>query len=194
MRRVTELVCRDMSDTPLIFNHTLQSLLSRTFPEGVPPELKARLRTLGVELDKPLLPAYPRTTWARCIELCALFGFPHESREVAWRRMGERMVDGYKETMIGRAMFTTLRLLGPRRMLQRAQKNFRSGNNYTEVRLKDLEPTVMEVWFNEMDDVLRHFTVGLVLAGMRAGGAVEPRVELLHADAQGFTLRASWKD
>jgi uncharacterized protein (TIGR02265 family) len=183
-----------MSDTPLIFNHTLESLLSRAFPKGVPPELKVRLRALGVDLDKPLLPAYPRTTWARCIELCAPVGFPLESREVAWRKLGERMVDGYKETMIGRAMFSTLRLLGPRRMLQRAQKNFRSGNNYTEVRITDLEPTMMEVWFNEVDDVLRHFTVGLVLAGMRAGGAVEPQVDMLHADSRGFTLRASWKE
>src|SRR5690242_8988274 len=108
--------------------------------------------------------------------------------------MGERMIDGYQESMIGRAMFSTLRLLGPRRMLQRAQKNFRSGNNYTEVRFTDVSPTSMELWFNEVDEVLRHFTVGLVLAGMRVGGAVEPQVELLHSDAKGCTLRASWKE
>jgi uncharacterized protein (TIGR02265 family) len=183
-----------MSQTPLIFSHTLQSLLSRAFPGGVPAELKVKLRALGVELDKPLLPAYPRDTWARCIDACAPFGFPLERREVAWRKLGERMVDGYQETMIGRAMFSTLRLLGPRRMLQRAQKNFRSGNNYTDVRLTEVGPTALDVWFNEVDEVLRHFTVGLVLAGMRVGGALEPRVELVHADTEGITLRASWKD
>ncbi|HYO55196.1 DUF2378 family protein [Archangium sp.] len=183
-----------MSDTPLVFNHTVQGLFSRSFPEGVPPELKAKLRAVGVDLDKPLLPAYPRVTWARCIELGASFAFPQERGEGAWRRMGERMIDGYQESMIGRAMFSTLRLLGPRRMLQRAQKNFRSGNNYTEVRFTDVSPTSMELWFNEVDEVLRHFTVGLVLAGMRVGGAVEPQVELLHSDAKGFTLRASWKE
>jgi uncharacterized protein (TIGR02265 family) len=183
-----------MPDTPLIFSHTLQSLMSHAFSQGVPPELKARLRALGMDLDKPLLPAYPREAWARCIELCAPFAFPLERREVAWRKLGERMIDGYQETMIGRAMFATLRLLGPRRMLQRAQKNFRSGNNYTEARITDVGPTVMDAWFNEVDEVLRHFTVGLLLAGMRAGGALEPQVERLHADAQGVTLRASWKD
>jgi uncharacterized protein (TIGR02265 family) len=62
------------------------------------------------------------------------------------------------------------------------------------VRLTEVGPTVLDVWFNEVDEVLRHFTVGLVTAGMRAGGALEPRVELVHADTMGITLRASWKD
>lgn len=189
------LVCGGMSQPPpLIFSHTLESLMSHAFPGGVPAELKTKLRPLGVDLDKRLLPAYPRDTWARCIELCAPFGFPNERREVAWGRLGERMIDGYQETMIGRAMFSTLRLVGPRRMLQRAQKTFRSGNNYTEARLTELGPTQMDIWLNEVDEVLRHFTQGLLLAGMRAGGALEPRVERVHADSLGMTLRASWKD
>ncbi len=182
-----------MSEPHLIFDHSVQGLVSRAFPEGIPPELKVKLRDIGVDLDKPLLPAYPHVTWSRCVELISQSVFPHERREVAWRKMGERMVDGYQETMIGRALFATLRLLGPRRMLQRTQKNFRSGNNYTEVRLNDVSPTEVDVWFNETDEVLRHFTSGLVIAGMRVGGAAEPRAEVLHKDTRGFTLRASWK-
>ena len=182
-----------MPETPLVFNNSVQGLFSRTFPDGVPPELKAQLRAVGVDLDKPLLPAYPATTWARCVDLGARAAFPEERREVAWRRMGERMIDGYQDAMIGRAMFSMLQLLGPRRMLQRSQKNFRTGNNYTEVRFSDVSPTEMELWFNETDEVMRHFTVGLVLAGMRAGGADEPQVRLHGTDAKGVTLRASWK-
>ncbi|OJT25603.1 hypothetical protein BO221_06945 [Archangium sp. Cb G35] len=183
-----------MPETPLVFNHTVQGLFSRSFPDGVPAGLKAQLREAGVDLDKPLLPAYPTPVWSRCIDLGARAAFPDEPRrEVAWRRMGERMIDGYQDSMIGRAMFGMLQVLGPRRTLQRAQKNFRTGNNYSEVRVSDVSPTEMELWFNETDDVLRHFTVGLVLAGMRAGGAEEPQVRLHEVDAKGFTLRASWK-
>lgn len=183
-----------MSDTPLVFDHTLQGLFSRTFPQGVPPALKTQLRAAGVDLDKPLLPAYSLETWSRCIELSAPVLFPTERDEVAWRQLGERLIDGYKETMIGRAMFATLKLLGPRRMLQRSRKNFRSGNNYTEVELTDVSPTEMDVWFNEKNDTLRHFTAGLVLAGLRVGGAREPQVSIRHSDARGVTLRASWKE
>jgi uncharacterized protein (TIGR02265 family) len=181
-----------MSEQQLVFNHTVQGLFSRSFPDGVPPELKAQLRAVGVDLDKPLLPAYPTSVWARCIALGAQAAFPEDRREVAWRKLGERMIDGYQDFMIGRAMFSLLQVLGPRRTLQRAQKNFRTGNNYSEVRVSDVSPTELELWFNETDDVLRHFTVGLVLAGMRAGGAHEPQVRLHDVDAKGFTLRASW--
>ncbi|HYO65186.1 MAG TPA: DUF2378 family protein [Archangium sp.] len=182
-----------MPETPLVFNHTVQGLFARSFPDGVPAGLKAQLRTVGVDLDKPLLPAYPLTVWSRCIDLGARAAFPDEPRrEVAWRRMGERMIDGYQDSMIGRAMFSMLQVLGPRRTLQRARKNFRTGNNYSEVRASDVSPTEMELWFNETDDVLRHFTVGLVLAGLRAGGAREPQVRLHDVDAKGCTLRASW--
>jgi uncharacterized protein (TIGR02265 family) len=182
-----------MSHTPLIFNHTLQGLFSRTFHAGVPVELKAQLRSVGVDLDKQLLPAYPVPTWCRCVELSAPFVFPSERREMAWRKLGERMIDGYQDSMIGSAMFSMLRLLGPKRMLQRAQKNFRTGNNYSEVRITEVSPTVMHLWFNETDEPLRYFTSGLVLAGMRVGGAEEPQVDIVDKDPKGFTLRASWK-
>ncbi|MBM7112345.1 DUF2378 family protein [Archangium primigenium] len=181
-----------MSDTPLIFHHTIQGFFSRAFPGGVPPGLKAQLRTAGVDLDKPLLPAYPMETWSRCIELSAPFAFPDDMPQEAWRRLGERMIDGYQETMIGRAMFATLKLLGPRRMLQRSRKNFRSGNNYTDVVLSDVSPTEMDLWFNETHEVLRHFVAGIVLAGMRVGGAEAPHVDVLRTDARGVTYRASW--
>ena len=181
-----------MSDTPLIFNHTVQGLLSRAFPQGVPAALKQQLRGVGVELDKPLLPAYPVQTWSRCIELCAPFAFPNESPQAAWFKLGERMIDGYQETMIGRAMFASLRLLGPRRMLQRSRRSFRSGNNYTDVVLTDVSPNQMDLWFNETHEVLRQFTAGLVLAGMRMGGAESPHVDVVQMDARGITYRASW--
>jgi uncharacterized protein (TIGR02265 family) len=141
-----------------------------------------------------LLPGYPRETWARCIALCAEATYPDGPREAAWQRLGERMIDGYQETFIGRAMFGTLKLVGPRRMLARTQRTFRSANNYTEVRLTDVGPTQVDMWINEVDDVLRHFTLGLVLAGMRAAGAAGVQVALLSKDAQGVTFRASWQE
>lgn len=181
-----------MSETPLVFNHTVQGLYSRAFPQGVPALLKEQLRGVGVDLDKTLLPAYPMETWSRCITLSAPVVFPNELPSVAWHKLGERMIDGYQETMIGRAMFASLRLLGPRRMLLRAKRSFRSGNNYTEVQFTDVSETEMDLWFNETHEVLRHFTAGLVMAGMRMGGAELPRVAILHTDARGVTFRASW--
>jgi uncharacterized protein (TIGR02265 family) len=183
-----------MADSLLVFSQALEGLVVRGLPGGASPELKAKLRAVGVDLDKPLLPAYPRETWARCIALCAEAMYPGEPRESAWQRLGERMIDGYQETFIGRAMFATLKLLGPRRMLSRTQRTFRSANNYTEVRLNEVGPTQVDVWINEVDDVLRHFTLGLVRAGMRAGGASGVQADILSTDAQGVTFRTSWRE
>jgi uncharacterized protein (TIGR02265 family) len=183
-----------MAEPHLIFNHTLEGLVLRGLPGGASPELKAKLRAIGVDLDKPLLPAYSRETWARCIELAAEAAYPGEPHEQAWQKLGERMVEGYQETFIGRAMFATLRLLGPRRMLARSQKNFRSGNNYSEVRTTDVSPNQMDVWMNEVQDVLRHFSLGLLLAGMRAAGTQGASVVILQKDAHGVTFRASWRE
>jgi uncharacterized protein (TIGR02265 family) len=182
-----------MADQLLIFSHAVEGLFSRGLAGRVTPELRARLREVGVDLDHTLLPAYPRETWARCIQLAAETLLPHEPPEVAWRLLGERMVDGYQETFVGRAMFATLRLLGPRRVLGRTRQNLRSANNYTEVRVADLAPTVVELWLNETHPTLRVFCQGLLLAGMRASGAQDPMVECLLADDTGVTFRATWR-
>jgi uncharacterized protein (TIGR02265 family) len=101
------------------------------------------------------------------------------------------MAVGYRETMVGGAVFGMLKLLGPKRMLLRTQKNFRSGNNYTDVRFTEVGPTVMDMWMNEPGP-LRHFSAGIIEAGMRFSGAPETRVEVRAFDDASVTYRISW--
>jgi uncharacterized protein (TIGR02265 family) len=119
--------------------------------------------------------------------------YPDRSVPEAWRQLGERMVEGYQETVLGGSMFALLKALGPRRMLTRAQKNFRSGNNYTQVRSRDVAPTVMEMWMNDTH-LMSYFVQGMLLAALRASGVQESTVDILHADEQGTTYRISWSD
>ncbi|HEX8701438.1 MAG TPA: DUF2378 family protein [Myxococcaceae bacterium] len=177
----------------LVFDHTVEGLFLRGLNGQVTPRLKEKLRQAGLDLDRPLLPAYPFEVWKRCIGLAAQELFPEASEPEAWRRLGERLVEGYRETVMGSAMFTLLKVLGPRRTLERAQKNFRSGNNYTEVRFTDVSPTVVDVWMNDTD-LVSHFTRGAMQAGMRTSGAPELQVNILHSDGQGTTYRVSWRE
>ncbi len=177
----------------LIFDHTIEGLFLRGLTGQVTPRLKLKLRQAGVDLDRPLLPVYPFEIWVRCIGLAAQELYPDVPEPEAWRRLGERMIEGYRETVMGSAMFTLLQALGPRRTLERAQKNFRSGNNYTEVRFTDVAPTVVDVWMNETD-MVRFFAQGMIQAGMRTSGAPELQVNILHCDAQGTTYRVSWRE
>lgn len=175
----------------LIFDHTIEGLFMRGLTGQVTPRLKEKLRQAGLDLSRPLLPAYPVDVWMRCIGLTAQELYSTTPDTEAWRRLGERMVEGYRETVMGSAMFTLLKILGPRRTLERAQKNFRSGNNYTEVRFTDVSPTLVEVWMNETD-LMRYFIQGMIQAGMRTSGAPDLRVSILQFDSQGTTYRVSW--
>src|SRR5262245_40477398 len=119
----------------LVFDHTLEAMFQRALGALVTPALKEKLRKEGLDLDRKLLPAYPFETWARCLDITAQILHPHLPQAKSLRLLGEQLVEGYRQTFVGSAVLGVLRVLGPRRMLRRTQQHFRSGNNYTEVRL-----------------------------------------------------------
>lgn len=175
----------------IVFEHTVEAFFSRSLGARVTPELKRQLREEGLDLDRKLLPGYPQEVWTRLLRLAARSVHPDLSEEDGLALLGERLIDGYQETVVGRALFGALRLLGPQRVLERTQKNFRTGNNYTEVRTTLLRAGEMELWMNELD-LARHFTRGTVLAGLRASGARNPGVNVLRFDREGTTYRVTW--
>jgi uncharacterized protein (TIGR02265 family) len=175
----------------LVFAHTVEGLFKRGVSGRLSSELKERLRQAGLDLERPLMPAYPLETWFQCVSLTARALYPEDSEELALRKLGERMVDGYLETTMGSAMFGLLRLLGPQRTLGRMQKNLRSANNYTEARLTEVDPRALDLWMNEPGP-LRYFMQGVLLAGLRGAGTPDVRVELGHFDDTGVTYRVSW--
>jgi uncharacterized protein (TIGR02265 family) len=177
----------------LVYEHTMEGLFIRGLVGRVSPTLKERLRTVGLNLDRRLLPAYPFETWCSCVRLAAELLLAELPEEEAYHHLGERMVDGYRETLMGRAQFGVLQLLGPKRVLLRAQQSFRSGNNYTEVRLRPLSPGELEVWVNE-PGFTRYVVQGALVAGLRASGAAEPEVRVEAFTPEDVTFRVSWKD
>ncbi len=106
-------------------------------------------------------------------------------------RLGELMIDVYKETFLGRAVLGMVRVLGPRRTLLRSTQNFRSGNNYTESRIVEKSPTHIELWMNEVG-AFPDFTAGIVFAAIRAAGAPNVKVDVVDYDGHECTYRVVW--
>ncbi len=177
----------------LVFDQTLEGLFIRGLSDQMTPTLKNQLRSLGVDLDRKLLPAYPFPVWSACVRLAAKELYGDEPPEVSYHRLGELMVDGYRSTLWGRALFRLLRLQGPRRVIGRAQQSFRSGNNYTEIRIRELGPLHLELRVNE-EGLTRHLMQGAMLAGLRGSGAREPRVELKDFTEQDVTFHVTWEE
>ncbi len=182
-----------MADELLVFEQTLEALFVRALGGRLSPECKARLRQAGLDVDQKLKPAYSFKSWMSFIRIAAEELYPDLPREEGAFKLGEAHIEGFRETMLGRAVLSLLRVLGPRRALSRATQNFRAGNNYTESRLTELAPTQYELWMNEVGD-FPSFTAGIIYAGLRVAGAKDIRVESADYDGHACTYRISWKE
>jgi uncharacterized protein (TIGR02265 family) len=174
----------------VVFEQTIEALFQRSLSSRLTPELKAQLKAAGLNLDAKLLPAYPFDTWMQVLELTARALHADLPVEQAMFRVGEAFLDGYQETFLGRAVLGMIRVLGPRRTVLRATQNFRSGNNYTETKITELEPTVLDLWMNEVGP-WPTFTAGIIHATLKATGT-EPRIEIRDHDGHACTYRISW--
>lgn len=176
----------------VIFSHSVESMFIRGVGEAMTPALHDELKRIGIDFSKRLMPAYPLPVWNAAITAAATRLFPAMPLEESTCKLGEQMVSGYNETVVGKALLAMLRLIGPRRTVLRTRKSFRSGNNYSEVEVVEHSPTDFTLTFNE-SGVARWVSKGLVLAGIRFAGAKSPSVEVEKYDDEAVTLRVTWE-
>lgn len=177
----------------VIFSSVVEGLLRHGLKGQVTPRLKERLRMAGLELDRPLLPAYPLNLWRHCLNLIAEELYPGVPRPEAFRRLATRHVEGYGSTLFGRAMYRILRLLGPRRVMLRMPETLRSTDNYTEARLVEKGPGAFELHLNSALDA-PGYAETLFEGLLRLAGAQQPHAQLVHQDAEATTYLLTWKE
>jgi len=159
----------------LVYSQVVEGLLEHGLHGRVTLRLKARLKQAGLDLDRPLLPAYPVPMWKGCLAIIAEEAWPGLPREQAFRQLAEAHVEGYGRTLMGRAAFGVMRLLGPRRLVMRLPQTLRANDNDTEAELVARGPTTYELWVNSVLDA-PGYAEALFEALLRIGGAQAPRV------------------
>lgn len=179
-------------DGQVVFSHSVESVFSRALGGEVPPALQDRLRKLGLDLSKPLLPAYPVPVWNQVLELTVATISPGEPVPQAACLLGERMMHGYRATLVGQAVLAMAKLIGPTRALKRSRQSWRSGNNYTEVEIAELGPTDFRTTFNETG-ISRWVSQGLLKAGLTFAGAKELTVNVESFTELNVVYRVTWK-
>ena len=102
---------------PVIFSQVVEALFKHAFKERLDTHTRARLKKIGIDLDHPFLVAYSVPTWFAAVGVCSEVLFPDVSNEQARYRIGRKLVDGYGQTTMGRAVFAMLRMLGWERSL-----------------------------------------------------------------------------
>jgi uncharacterized protein (TIGR02265 family) len=179
------------SRTRLVYATGVEGLFLRALKDRLTPELKAKIRAEGVDLEKKLALGYPLDVWIRCVDAAAQVLYPTLTLEEAHWTLGADFIRGYAETMIGRAMFGVLRLLGPMKAIAQLERSFRTGNNYVRTSFIELSPTSAEVWIAGVEGQ-PWFNAGIMLEGGRRIGAKNLRVEILHCAGDEATYRVSW--
>lgn len=153
--------------------------------------LRQQLREAGVDLARPLHPAYTLATWEQALEIAAKVIHPELPLETGLTKLGEAMVTGYVGTLIGGGLFGLLRVIGPRRAIHRLKSSFRSGNNYSEATIDELGPADFRIRLNETGHT-QFLSAGILRVGMNLTGAKDTRVRIESRDAEGVTYRVSW--
>lgn len=180
-----------MREQRLEFGPSVKGLLIDTLGKELPPTVIATLRSEGLDVEKPLLPAYPADVYVRCLKHVARGLWPELTEAEGLQRLGERAVLGLNSNFLGKALVTLMRTIGLRRAVLRIDRAFRNSNNYTRVEAKALSPTSVEFIFNTTGGMPTYFE-GVFVAIVPVLGGREARVTHGPLDGERHRYELSW--
>lgn len=176
-------------DDRVVFGHTMDALLERCAKE-LSQEGWDELSRLGVDKDKRL-PAYEFQRWCQAVSFLASQLHPQLPLGDAEFQLGSDFIERYAETLIGRALFAVLRILGPQRILRRMARSFRTGTNFTTADLTEETDTGALLRIASIEPRAR-FTHGLLARGLQLAGIQGVKVDIAAIVGEAATYRVSW--
>lgn len=174
---------------PVVFGHSVEGLL-RVLQSRMTTRCAERLLAAGLDPQR-LLPGYEAERFYRFLEIIADELFPGVARAEALRSIGRLQVDGFLTTVLGRAAFELFRIVGPKRMLGRLTRGWRSANNFVEASSKEVGPDRFEVWLRPVGpypEVHRGILERALEVATRPGA----RVEILRRTDEEITFSVEW--
>lgn len=147
----------------VVYATTVEALLVRAHGARLTPELRERLAREGLDLARPLKPAYSASLFTRCTALVGQALYPTLGREEVFEQMGRDTVRGFQAMPVGQDVVALGRMLGVRPMLERLGDHLAVGNNFVRTRLTELGPTSVELRVDAAETE-HAFVRGLLLA------------------------------
>jgi uncharacterized protein (TIGR02265 family) len=175
----------------MVYRTTVEALLQRTLKArgALNSTVLEKLSALGVDPAAPK--DVPKATWQALLWLSAEVLFPGRPREAQLHALGGQLLRAWNETLPGKVLFTTLRVIGVRRGLHRMSTNFRSSNSYTTSTAKDLGPNDVEVWISDVNGAPTYIQ-GLMHAAVELAGGTGVGVDITAAEGDSATYRIRW--
>lgn len=151
---------------------------------------RERIAEVGIELARPLLPAYPAAVFHRAVAIASEAARPWLPPAEAHRHAGRDHLDGFVESYSGRMMLAVARQLEPRTIVEYAGTFIRLGNDFTESVARVVGPAELELTLNEVGRVPGWYA-GVVERGLELSAVEGVRVVHLHGEREA-TYRVSW--
>lgn len=175
---------------PVVFAPGMEGLV-RAMDPIASPAVWAELKGRGFDRAKALQAAYPVATWLEVLE-AGVRACQGQSREEALRQLGAQAIAGFRQTLVGAALFQLLALIGLERGLKRVTRSFRNGNNFLELELTHFEPGRATLHALDVAGVPEHF-LGMLMAGCEAVGAREVKGRVLSQQGAAADFELTWK-
>jgi uncharacterized protein (TIGR02265 family) len=175
----------------VMFKGPIEALYQRALRDRIDAGFKERLRSLGLDLDRPLLAAYPYETFRAVFTatLVQLYG-PSPSIEQQ-REFGVRWTESFFETFLGTAILGVLKLIGPRRAMLRSAQNYKNVNNYSDAKVVELGPGHFELWLSDGDD-WPEVTAGSLQRSVELAGAKNVTTKVVRREGKHNVYEARW--
>jgi len=109
----------------------------------------------------------------------------------ARHQLGRDFIERYAETLVGRALFALLRLLGTKRIVHRMTRSFRTGTSFTEIEVVDETETGCVVVFSVVEP-RGQFTLGVLEQGLQVAGIPGLTVALESLEGERARYRLTW--
>lgn len=179
------------ADERVFFKGPVEALFHRAMKEHVTAPFRDQLRELGLDLDKPLLPAYPYEVFRQAFTAALLHRYGPRPTIEQQREFGARWTESFFETFMGAAVLGLLKLIGPRRAILRSPTNYKNVNNYSDARVVELAPTHFELWLSDGDD-WPEVTAGSLQRSVSLAGAKNVVTKLARREGTHNVYEVRW--
>jgi uncharacterized protein (TIGR02265 family) len=173
----------------VVFASAYESL-RRALGDALDKAALERFRAHGVDLFGRLKVAYPYQTWIQSLHVAAELLAPGAHLDEASYVVGRRILESYAETVIGKATFGLLKVIGPRRGFDQIRRSLRTTNNYSQSTFIEVAPGVFHLWCSHV--TFPHYYRGIFEAGMALTGQKDGTARLLAHDETGATFEIRW--
>jgi uncharacterized protein (TIGR02265 family) len=175
----------------IVFRTTVEALVQRTLRSRgrLTPKTVAHLKSLGVDPEAPR--DVTKAVWEQLLVMAAEALTPGLPKERQLRVLGEALLRDWNETLAGKVLFATIRVIGVRRGLHRMTTNFRSSNSYTVATATDVGPNDVELWVSDVNGAPTYIE-GLLTAAIELAGGEQPVVMVSSTEGDSAIYRIRW--